>query len=316
MLFTVGAPKSLTLAFAAAILHYGAGASPFQARPEQFVVKGLEEIEPAFATFKGTMYAGLIPFHLNDEEGKFMFWLFEPDHQESPDTLSVYLSGGPGCSSIGTGNFFGSGPVTVPKFPSGKVDPSDKDAPLMENPYTWTKATTLLYVEQPATTGFSYGPLPNDEDDVSRDMYNFLINFFSTFEHLKDRELFLFGGSYSGMNVPALARKIYLENKNNNNSFGGKMNLSGIALGNAWLDAKIQGPAMIDFAWSHGMIDLTTRDTFHGYWRDCMRGNKVRSPMHPFNVPDECGIDEIVMQAAGGELFEDQSPNCYDISTW
>uniref|UniRef100_A0A7S3L7Q8 Pheromone-processing carboxypeptidase KEX1 n=1 Tax=Amphora coffeiformis TaxID=265554 RepID=A0A7S3L7Q8_9STRA len=329
MMMTIGKQLTIILTGAVALLSHGVGASSFssfssssttfQANPNEFLVQGLEDIEPVFSTFEGTMYAGLIPFHLNEdkEEGKFMFWLFEPHHQQVNNTLSIYLSGGPGCSSIGTGNFFGSGPIAVPKFPSGMIDPTDKDAPLQANPYTWTKATTMLYVEQPATTGFSYGPVAQDEDDVARDMYHFLINFFATFKHLKHRDIFLFGGSYSGMNVPALARKIYLENKNPKNDFGGqKMNLTGIALGNAWLDAKIQGPAMIDFAWSHGMIDLSTKDTFHHYWNDCVRGKKVRSPMHPFNVPDECGIDEIVMQAAGGELFEDQAPNCYDISTW
>ena len=118
------------------------------------------------------------------------------------------------------------------------------------------------------------------------------------------------------MNVPAIARKMYHENKKPTNPKYFHMNLKAISLGNAWLDAKIQGPAMIDYAWSHGMIDLTTRDTFHGYWKQCMRGNRVRSPMHPFNIPDECGIDEIVLQAAGADLFQDQSPNSYDITTW
>ena len=307
-----------TLVVAALLLNQArASATKKLADPSQFLVTGLEEIEPAFATFKGKMYAGLIPFTSNDsdEEGEFMFWLFEPDHPEVTNTLSIYLSGGPGCSSIGTGNFFGSGPVAVPKFPAGMVDPTSKDDPLIENPYTWTKATTMLYVEQPATTGFSYGPLAQDETDVSRDMYQFLTNFFQSFKHLKERDLFLWGGSYSGMMLPAIARKIYHENKNAQDATQ-KLNLKGVALGNAWLDPKIQGPAIIDFAWSHGLIDMTTRDTFHQYWKDCMRRRPLRAPMHPFTVPDECGLDEIVIQAAGDGLFDDQSPNCYDITTW
>ena len=161
----------------------------------RFRVHGLEEIEPAFASFQGKMYAGLLPFHLegDNKEGEFMFWLFEPDEVEVDNSLSIYLSGGPGCSSIGTGNFFGTGPIGVPHFPAGMVDPTPQDASLVPNPDAWTKATYMLYVEQPASTGFSYGPLPNTEEDVARDMYNFLINFFNTFQHLKDRDLFLWG---------------------------------------------------------------------------------------------------------------------------
>ena len=310
--------KALAVALPFLLLH-GASAliadPDFDFDPDQFLVKGLEEIEPSYATFKGKMYAGLIPFHT---DGKFMFWLFEPDRQEVPDTLSIYISGGPGCSSIGTGNVFGSGPVTVPKFPAGMVDPTDKDDPFVPNPDSWVKATSLLYIEQPASTGFSYGPIPNDEDDISRDVYNFLINFFNTFQHMKRKELFVWGGSYSGMHVPAIARRIYLENqkkkkKDDDDSSNMPMNLVGIGLGNAWLDPNIQAPAAVDFAWSHGMIDMTTRDTFHKYWKDCRRGLAVDPPMHPFDMPDECGLDEIVLQAAGEGLFTDQSPNCYDI---
>ena len=66
-----------------------------------------------------------------------------------------------------------------------------------------------------------------------------------------------------------------------------RLGIVGIALGNAWLDPKIQGPAAVDFAWSHGMIDIGTRDTFHRYWRECLRGRFVPPPMHPFTVPDE-----------------------------
>ena len=66
----------------------------------KFRVHGLEEIEPAFASFQGKMYAGLLPFHLDDkQEGEFMFWLFEPDEIEVENALSIYLSGGPVSSS-------------------------------------------------------------------------------------------------------------------------------------------------------------------------------------------------------------------------
>ena len=94
------------------------------------------------------------------------------------------------------------------------------------------------------------------------------------------------------------------------------MNLRGIGLGNAWLDPYIQAPAAVEFAWSHGMIDMTTRDIFLRSWKDCLKGQPVSPPMHPFNAPDECGLDEIVLHAAGEGLFEDKAPDCYDITTW
>ena len=99
---------------------------------------------------------------------------------------------------------FGSGPVTVPKYPAGMEVPPSKDEAFVPNPHTWAKATSLLYIEQPAGTGFSYGPTPDNEDDVSRDVYNFLINLFRTFPHLEAKDIYLWGGSYSGMMVSTM----------------------------------------------------------------------------------------------------------------
>lgn len=209
---------------------------------------------------------------------------------------------------------FETAPVTVPLFPAG-YHFQDKNAPLLPNPHAWTNATAMLYVEQPAGVGFSYGPEPKDEDDVSRDFYNFLLNFYDTFEDLLPKKLFLFGESYAGIYVPSIAHRIYHENIKNKEI---KVNLAGIALGNGWIDPVIQGPAVIDYAWWHGMIDSTSRDAFHEIWKDCLQDNigEYSGKFHEFNVPDECGMQSAVSEVAGVGLFFDKKPNEYDVTTW
>jgi carboxypeptidase C (cathepsin A) len=172
----------------------------------------------------------------------------------------------------------------------------------------------MMFVEQPAGTGFSWGPSPRSEADLAKDFYNFMVNFYDTFPEMQPKRLFLFGESYAGMYVPSMAHQMHLENKKAERR---KINLVGIGLGNGWMDATVQGPVVIDYAWWHGMIDSTTRDAFKGVWEQCKSGSKeMEEPFHDFTVPDECNIMGAVLSAAGAGIFPDRMPNTYDVTTW
>jgi carboxypeptidase C (cathepsin A) len=279
----------------------------------EYIVQGLEDVEPAFAQFDGTMYAGLIPYDNGDRKGSYMFWLFHPT--DAPNALIMWLNGGPGCSSFSAGLSFENSPVTTVARPAG-VCCGSRDDPYRPNPYAWTRAGSMLYVEQPAGTGFSTGPEPMTEDDVSGDMYAFLQNFFDIFLHLRPTPFFIFGESYAGMYVPSIAHWIHQQNRKVASS-DRLINLEGIALGNGWMDAMTQGPAVIDYAWFHGMIDSHTKALLHEEWNFCASGsNKLDGVFHPFTIPDECGIMAAVLNAAGQGLLEDRNPNTYDVTTF
>jgi len=300
----------------------------------------LEKHHPAFKTFKGDMHAGLIPAVLDsadsssDDFSSYMFWMFQPDVDASTetfrsDTLVIWLNGGPGCSSF-TGLLTENGPVTVPKFRAGIPSPnpaSGLDAPLIENPYAWTKKSAMIFVEQPGGTGFSTASSQwtgeeadkRTQDDVAKDFYAFLQNLYTVFgEGLAEKKIYITGESYAGMYIPSIARGIYLGNKNletkssSSSSSLHFVDIRGVAIGNGWIDVDTQGPTAIDHAWWHGMIDLPTRRVLHERWNECITGmitDSSEMPFHSFTTPDECGIMSAVLQAAG-------NPFVYDVSTY
>ena len=57
--------------------------------PDDFLVVGLEKIQPAYAQFEGKMFAGAIPMDNGSRTGNTQFWLFQPDTQSVPDTIVV-----------------------------------------------------------------------------------------------------------------------------------------------------------------------------------------------------------------------------------
>lgn len=69
------------------------------------------------------------------------------------------------------------------------------------NPYSWNTKANVMWVDQPAGTGFSYGDesgYDHNEKEVSDDMYTFLQLFFKNHPSLQGRPFYVFGESYGG----------------------------------------------------------------------------------------------------------------------
>lgn len=174
-----------------------------------FEVVGMEKIEPSFKSFDGEMYAGTLPIahpsNMKEDDGEYMFWLFEPTTSTADDSLIIWFNGGPGCTSFSAGLFFEMGPITIPLRPAGYLPGSEEyRAPLGPNPYGWTKAGNVMYVEQPVNVGYSVGSKdPQNETDIGRALDGFLQHFVHVFEDYRDKRIFLVGESYAGMYVPS-----------------------------------------------------------------------------------------------------------------
>ena len=57
-------------------------------------------------------------------------------------------------------------------------------------------------------------------------------------DELRKKKLYISGESYAGFYIPAIARGIYLRNKQASESK--LINIAGVAIGNGWIDVDVQ----------------------------------------------------------------------------
>ena len=108
-----------------------------------------------------------------------------------PDSVTVWLNGGPGCSSL-TGLTYENGPL---QFHYRTPVPS-------LNPYSWTKLANVLYIDQPPGTGYSSGSeAASNNADVTKDFFHWLIAFYDRFPALRHKNTYIMGESYAGTYV-------------------------------------------------------------------------------------------------------------------
>ncbi|CAI9092711.1 OLC1v1028029C1 [Oldenlandia corymbosa var. corymbosa] len=208
--------------------------------------------QPANSPFK--QYSGYIV--TDAQHGRALFYYFVEAKAENPSALplTLWLNGGPGCSSLGFGAFMEHGPF----------QPAN-GGQLTSNKYSWNLVSNMLYVESPIGVGFSYSNTSSDynnwnDAETAQDNLQFIINWFKEFPRYRNSDLYLTGESYAGHYIPQLASLLIEYNKRQNNR---PINLKAIALGNPLLDSQIS----IDngeFLWSHGLISdemLTMKKT-------------------------------------------------------
>ncbi|KAF5093004.1 hypothetical protein D0Z00_004296 [Geotrichum galactomycetum] len=152
-------------------------------------------------------------------EKHLFFWSFESRNDPKNDPVILWLNGGPGCSSL-TGLFFELGPASI-----------GKDLKPIKNPYSWNNNATVIFLDQPANTGFSYtdGESVSDTVTAGKDTYAFLKLFFKQFPEYSEQDFHIAGESYAGHYIPVFASEI-LSHKDRN------FNLTSVAIGNGLTD--------------------------------------------------------------------------------
>ena len=242
------------------------GYAGFDVRYKQ-VPAGICEQDPNVKSYSG--YVDVAP------EQHIFWWFFEARNQDpSTAPLTTWINGGPGSSSM-IGLFQELGPCGV-----------DADGNVYNNPYSWSNASNMLFVDQPTQVGFSYSipvsgyvdaktsdiiTLPNktcpeyaqglacgtysypnetltanSTDAAAPNFWATLQGFMGAFPQYSRGTYHFATESYGGHYGPVFNE--YIEMQNAKNISGAhKIKLETVLIGNGWYDPLIQYQAYYNF---------------------------------------------------------------------
>lgn len=166
----------------------------------------------------------------------------------------MWLSGGPGCSSL-IGLFLELGPSRI-----------DKHLNVVNNPYAWNSNASVIFLDQPVNTGLSYSDSTvSNTIAAGKDVYALLTLFFKQFPEYAHQDFHISGESYAGHYIPVFATEILRHKKRN-------INLKSLLIGNGLTDGLTQyehyrpmacgeggWPAVVDKSQCQGMDNALPR---------------------------------------------------------
>ncbi|XP_012604031.2 retinoid-inducible serine carboxypeptidase [Microcebus murinus] len=157
------------------------------------------------------------------KDAHMFWWLYyatNPCKNFSELPLVMWLQGGPGGSSTGFGNF-------------EEIGPLDRD--LKPRRTTWLQAASLLFVDNPVGSGFSYVNKSNayarNLATVASDMMVLLKSFFDCHKEFQTVPFYIFSESYGGKMAAGIALELYKAVQQGTI----KCTFSGVALGDSWI---------------------------------------------------------------------------------
>jgi serine carboxypeptidase-like 19/serine carboxypeptidase-like clade 1 len=176
------------------------------------------------------------------------YYFIESENNSKEDPLVLWLTGGPGCSSLYS-LLFEIGPLEFKKEEYNGSLPN-----LILRPQSWTKVSSIIFVDLPVFTGFTYATTDSAaqrSDSIQvKQAHQFLRKWLVDHPKFQSNEVYISGDSYSGVIVPIIVQEIAQANDKGVQPW---INLQGYLLGNPLTTDKDENYA-IPFAHGMGLI--------------------------------------------------------------
>ncbi|KAI3505470.1 hypothetical protein L1887_27601 [Cichorium endivia] len=257
------------------------------------LVVSAEVIESRFLVKSLPGFLGDLPFTLEtgyigvgeSDDVQLFYYFVESEGNPKDDPLMLWLTGGPGCSAL-SGLLYEIGPFTI-----DYANSTFEKAMLETNPHCWTKAASIIFLDQPAGSGFSYAKTPEAyiTNDTSSTMqtYHFLKKWLIDHPKFLNNPLYLGADSYSGILVPMIVQEIY---NGNEVGEGPHINIKGYVLGNPLTDTSGDYNSRIPYAHRMGLLSdaiyKSTKENCHGEHLNVDPNNSLC--IHYLQVVDKC----------------------------
>ncbi|CAJ1962101.1 unnamed protein product [Sphenostylis stenocarpa] len=140
------------------------------------------------------------------EDVQAFYYFIESEKNPKEDPLMLWLTGGPGCSAL-SGLVFEIGPLGF------KNEEYNGSLPkLVLRPHSWTKVSSIIFVDLPVFTGFTY---PTTDSAAQRSdwklvhqVHQFLRKWLIDHPNFLSNQVYIGGDSYSGIPIPVIVQEI------------------------------------------------------------------------------------------------------------